>query len=110
MDGSWSLRTKRSSIRVPLELPVIIERAQGRADGVTLNVGLGGAFINSAEPLVYDERVRLWLPLHGTAALSCLPSVVRWFDTNGFGVQFLELGAVEAHALTQLMRTVTLTG
>jgi PilZ domain len=106
MDGSWSLRTKRSSVRLPLELPVIIERDQGQAKGLTRNIGLGGAFIDAAEPLVYDERIRLWLPLHGTEALACLPSVVRWFDPRGFGVQFLELGASEAYALTQLMRAM----
>lgn len=107
MDGSWSLRTKRSSVRLALELPVIIERAQGQAEGVTRNVGLGGAFIDATEPLLYDERIRLWLPLQGTEVLACVPSVVRWFDPNGFGVQFLELGASEAYALTQLMRAAT---
>lgn len=105
MDGSWSLRTKRSSIRLPLELSVVIERGQGQAHGTTHNVGLGGAFIHATEPLMYDERIRLWLPLRGPDKLSCVSSVVRWFDPSGFGVQFLELGAAEAYALTQLMRS-----
>jgi Tfp pilus assembly protein PilZ len=105
MDGSRPSPTNRSSIRTALELPVVIEGATTRAHGSTMNVGLGGAFIKTDERLAYGERVDLWMPLLGRGTLSRLPSVVRWSDPSGFGVQFLVLGANEAHALCELIVT-----
>jgi hypothetical protein len=105
MDGSWSPPPKRRSQRVPIDLPVVIERAGAQFDGRTLNLGLGGAFIQTAEKLAYGEQVELWLALPEVALLCPLRSVVRWTSNFGFGVQFLEVGAREVFALNELMNT-----
>ena len=105
MDGSWPQPTKRRSVRLPLELPVLVEQGTTRTRAHTANIGLGGAFIKTAERLAYGERIDLWVALLGPGSLSRLSSVVRWSDESGFGVQFLLLSAQDAHSLTQLMRT-----
>lgn len=103
MDGSWSAPPKRRSSRVPVDLPVVIERAGVQFNGRTVNVGLGGAFIETAEKLAYGEQVDLWLALPEVALLCPLRSVIRWTSESGFGVQFLEVGAREVYALNALM-------
>lgn len=94
--------TKRRSVRVGIELPVIIEHAATRAHAQTANIGFGGAFIRTPERFAYGERVDLWVPLLGPGTVSHFASVVRWCDHSGFGVQFLAVGAREAYALTEL--------
>ena len=103
MDGSWSPPAKRCGLRLSIELSVLIERAEARTHGYTVNIGFGGAFINGPERLAYEERVTLWIAVLGPGTLSRLPSVVRWSDDAGFGVQFLEVRAQDIHALTELM-------
>jgi hypothetical protein len=104
MDGSFGLSTKRRrGLRLSLELPVEFERAGSKVRAYTLNVGLGGAFIKSLERPAYGERIELWIAFPG-AASSSLSCVVRWCDDSGFGVQFLQVSAQAAHALTEAMR------
>lgn len=105
MDGSWSAPPKRRSLRVPIEIPVVIERGSVQISGRTVNMGFGGAFIEAAEKFAYAERVELWMPLLDAAMLCPVRSLVRWSSGSGFGVQFLEFGAREAYALSELMRT-----
>ena len=104
MDGSWSPPAKRRSLRVTVEAPVTIERVGAHFEGRVANIGFGGAFIQSAARFVYGERLTLWIPIVDLVRPSCVPSLVRWSDQVGFGVQFLELGAREAHALSQLIK------
>ena len=104
MDGSCFSSTKRRSIRLPLKLPVIIESANSRTHGETANVGFGGAFIKTLERPVYGEQIKLWVSLRKSGSLSGVPCAVRWVDPSGFGVQFLELGAQDTHALIHLVR------
>lgn len=106
MDGSWSPPPKRRSLRVPVDVPVVIDCAGMQLSGRTVNVGFGGAFIEAPGIFAFGERVELWIPLLDVALLSQVPSLVRWSSHGGFGVQFLELGAREAHALSELMKTV----
>lgn len=108
MNGPLPLPTKRRSVRVGLELPVIIEHATNRVQGQTANIGFGGAFVRTPARFAYGERVDLWLPLLGPETVSCLSSVVRWCDDSGFGVQFLAVGAREANALSELALVGTL--
>lgn len=103
MGSPLPLPTKRRSLRVAIELPVVIERATTRAHGQTANIGFGGAFIKTGERFAYGERINLLIPLLGPGTVSRVSSVVRWCDDSGFGVQFLVLGAHEAHALTELV-------
>ncbi len=60
-------------------------------------------FIAADAVLDYAVRVELLVQLPGIHEPSRLPGVVRWSDGSGFGVQFLELGARETHALAALV-------
>lgn len=104
MDGSWSAQPKRRSLRAPIDVPVAIQRGATRLQGRTLNLGFGGAFIETSESLAYGEEVTLWIPILHPHQPSPVRSLVRWRSNSGFGVQFLELGAREAHAVGQLIR------
>lgn len=66
------------------------------------NVGLGGAFIEGPA-LAYGEELVIHLPLPGVAEALRLGAVVRWSNGEGFGVQFLEMGAKETHAISALV-------
>jgi hypothetical protein len=102
MNSLLPLPTKRRSVRVGIELAVIIEHAATRAHAQIANIGFGGAFIRTPERFAYGARIDLWLPLLGPGTVSHFASVVRWCDDSGFGVQFLAVGAREAYALTEL--------
>ena len=103
MDGSWSPPPKRRSLRAPVNIPVSIERSATHHSGRAVNLGFGGAFVDAQVPLTYAEEVTLWMPILDPAHPSGVRSLVRWSSGGGFGVQFLELGAKEAHAISQLM-------
>ena len=93
--------SRRRAPRVVANIWVTIERTSpgSRFDAVAANLGLGGAFIESEPSLSYGETVVVHLPLPGLPEALALTAVVRWKNDAGFGVQFLEMGAKETHAL-----------
>jgi hypothetical protein len=96
------LLERRQPTRVPVELPLVVEHAGGQFRAVARNLGLGGAFIEADQAPAYGTRVAVLIELPGTAELSSLPAVVRWQNADGFGVQFLQLGAHATYALSAL--------
>lgn len=96
--------SRRREPRVVANIWVTIERTsegpRSRFDAVAANLGLGGAFIEGEPSLSYGEMVMVHLPLPGLPEALALTAVVRWKNDVGFGVQFLEMGAKETHALT----------
>ena len=60
-------------------------------------------FIAADVVLDYAVPVELLVQLPGIHELARLPGVVRWHNASGFGVQFLQLGARETHALATLV-------
>jgi hypothetical protein len=95
--------SRRRAPRIPVNIWVTIEHEGQRFDGIATNVGLGGAFIEGRPALTYGEQVVVHLPLPGVADVLCLSAVVRWSNDSGFGLQFLEMGAKETHAILALM-------
>jgi hypothetical protein len=94
---------QRTQPRIPVSLPVVVEHSAGILHALTVNVGPGGMFIQADAVLAYAVRVELLVQLPGIQEPSHLPGVVRWSDNSGFGVQFLQLGARETHALATLV-------
>ena len=72
--------------------------------GTTRDIGIGGAFIESAELPAFGAEVVVVGRLPGTQTELRLPGVVRWASSDGFGVQFGLLGARETHALSALLQ------
>lgn len=87
------------TLRVPVNLPVVVEHGAARFEAVAANLGLGGVFVLASPGLPYGEHLDVVVELPGLAGLSRLPGVVRWSDQGGFGVQFQQLGARETHAI-----------
>jgi len=94
---------KPRTLRVPVNLPVVIEHAGARLHAVAANLGIGGVFVQGIASLAYGEQLYLVVELPGLAGPSRLPGVVRWSDAGGFGVQFQQLGARETHAIGALV-------
>jgi hypothetical protein len=95
--------SRRRQPRVPVNIWVTIEHQGARFEAVAANVGLGGAFIEGKPALSYGEQVVLHLPLPSVADVLKLQAVVRWSSASGFGLQFLEMGAKETHAISSLV-------
>lgn len=68
------------------------------------DISLGGAFVETPTPALFGSRVRVQIWVTGPKGVERLSidSVVRWTSREGFGVQFLALGARETHALVEL--------
>jgi hypothetical protein len=85
-------------------LPVVIMHRGERFEGTTLNLGIGGAFIETLLQPNFEAQVEIILHPPTVVGELRLPAVVRWRKPGGIGVHFLSLGAVETHAVTSLMR------
>lgn len=96
-------KARRAQPRIPLSLPIVVEYEAGILHALTVNVGPGGMFIAANVGLPYAMPVELVLQLPGLHEPSRLPAIVRWSNDSGFGVQFLQLGARETHALASLV-------
>jgi Tfp pilus assembly protein PilZ len=78
----------------------VVEHAGGSFRAIARNLGLGGIFIETRHELAYGTKISVLIQLPETMAPIRLPGLVRWQDSQGFGVQFLELGALATYALS----------
>lgn len=96
---------RRRLTRVPVELDVTIEFADGRRTATrATDIGLGGMFIESSESPSYGDTLTVHAVLAGAGGPSRLPAVVRWVTESGFGVQFGLLTARETHAIARIIQ------
>jgi PilZ domain len=104
--GSGTHRLNRRRLtRVPIELAVTIEFADGRqAAARATDIGLGGMFVESNERPGYADSLTVHALLPGADGPSRLPAIVRWVTDHGFGVQFGLLTARETHAIAGIIR------
>ena len=109
---SGTQRSRRAQPRVPVNLAVVVVAGERELEAVAVNLGLGGVFVEASQSLDYGTRIELRIALPSLNEPSRLPGVVRWCGAQadnasnklGFGVQFLELGARETHAISALVR------
>ena len=96
---------KRSHPRVAIEMVISCEQAGAPAVvGMTRDLGIGGAFIESATPPPFGAAVVIIGRLPGTKNDLRLPAIVRWVKADGFGVHFGSLGPRETHAILTIFR------
>lgn len=69
--------------------------------GVTRDLSVGGAFIDSSEIPAFGSKVAVTLDVAAAANMR-ISGIVRWTKPDGFGVQFQLLGAKETHLLAKL--------
>jgi type IV pilus assembly protein PilZ len=98
---------KRRHARTSIDLTVTfgLKGSDARASGVGKDISLGGMFVETDAPAAFGAevvvRVRLRTPSSGEQDFD-LPAVVRWVRSDGMGIQFGLLGALETHAIIDL--------
>jgi len=98
------VQEKRTHARARINLPVTCEFADGTVlPGEGRDLSIGGMFVAAPAQPPFNSRVTIVVPLGG-AQPSRVPAVVRWSKSDGFGVQFGLLGAVETHLIAKLLR------
>lgn len=96
------MHEKRAHSRVQVRIDVSCTTEEGAVvEGVTRDLAVGGAFIESADMPAFGSKVKLALKLPGGEPLH-VSAIVRWTKPGGFGVQFQLLGAKETWALAKL--------
>ncbi len=96
---------RRVHERYDRQIPVVIVHGDRELEGTTRNISLGGMFVDASGtmPAVGSEaRVRMRLP--ALKEQTEVPVVVRWVTSEGVGVQFGSLRALEVWALNQLFK------
>jgi hypothetical protein len=92
--------------RAATVLPVLITYQCVRFQGTALDLGVGGAFIETLLEPEFGARVDITLQLPAVPGDLRLPAVVRWRKPGGFGVHFLELGAMETYAMASFVEAI----
>lgn len=94
----------RKHPRKQVTAPIAFQIGEGPwIEAESQDIGLGGMFIETPEPLAYGTPIRIYIQLPGMKQETLIEAVVRWKKENGMGVQFHPMGARETHALTLLI-------
>jgi two-component system, cell cycle response regulator len=104
----------RRDLRIPCQFPAIFLLGQTSIGAQVVDIGDGGLFLASHEPVRLDTLVRLALYLpEGKPVLRELSGRIAWLNEDGkrvnptlpsgFGVEFLDLDETERSALKHLV-------
>lgn len=96
--------SRRIHERYDLEIPVVIIQGDREVRGTTRNVSLGGMFVVTEEKLEFGSEARVRMRLPALKEHTDVPVVIRWLTSEGIGVQFGSLRALEVWALNQLFK------
>lgn len=88
--------------RTPVSLTVTLSAGEAEAVGQTVDMSMGGVFVETtlSAPFGAETTITLLLPGIGSTRL---PATVRWTKPGGLGLQFGLMGAKETHALQALL-------
>lgn len=96
---------KRTSPRIPCEIPIVFKMMDGSEWTATAkNLSIQGMFVGTDMQLRFGTHLEIVVRLPGGAADSTLPAIVRWNTSGGFGVQFGSIGVLETHLLADWAR------
>lgn len=91
---------RRSSVRMPIGVPVTYKTDETLAGAVTLDVGRGGLAIRTMTPLAKGTAIQVKFRLPGTAADIDASGRVVWSDRKvGMGVQFENVSSIDQRAI-----------
>jgi c-di-GMP-binding flagellar brake protein YcgR len=93
---------RRVHERVEYELPVTVLHEGAEYTTVTQNISLGGMSLLTDAPLKYGAEVKLRFRLPALKEDTECSGTVRWVRSDGIGVQFGSLRALEVWGLNQL--------
>ena len=94
----------RQFARTPIDVSVSIQLKDGSEPFVARarDISVAGMFIQTDHRLEFRTELSVTIILPGEEQERTFPSVVRWSNSEGFGVQFGLLGALDTHAITEL--------
>lgn len=97
---------RRHYPRVVTSIPATFTWGGKTYEGDVCDLGVNGLYAHARVLPEFGERVEVFLPFR--SGVLCLVGTVRWVnELNGFGVQFALQGALETHAVTELMRAAS---
>jgi hypothetical protein len=64
---------------------------------------VGGTFIEAEEAPLQGSTIEIVLDLDRDRRPLHISAIVRWHECGGFGVQFLQMGAHQTHALARIL-------
>lgn len=98
---------QRKHHRVPVSFKVTcIQDDATSFEGLARDLSVGGLFVDSERSLAFGTALLL-VPAGLAARELRLPSIVRWAEPSGFGVQFGSLGAYATHVIVDLVKKQT---
>jgi hypothetical protein len=101
---------RRVHERYAYRLPIVIVHDGREISAYTVNLSLGGAFVQTETELAYGTQARARFRLPTLKEDTEVPVTVRWKTSEGLGVQFGSLRALEVWALNQLFKTAEQAG
>jgi uncharacterized protein (TIGR02266 family) len=98
-EHAMEIQDKRTDPRAPVEVEVHYRSAQEFLSAYSLNVGGGGIYIKTKEPLPLNHEVRLRFTLPSIARVFNLQGLVVWTNPHptrssfpsGMGIKFMNL-------------------
>lgn len=98
---------QRKHHRVPVGFKVtcILDEAT-QFEGMARDLSVGGLFVESDRKMLFGTSITIVATTLAARELR-LPSVVRWAEPGGFGVQFGLLGAYVTHVIVDLVKKHT---
>lgn len=69
------------------------------------DIAIGGMFISTPRILPFGSKFETRIAARGDRPEMVLPAVCRWSSSEGMGVQFGLIGAMETHLITEMSRT-----
>jgi len=98
----------REHPRTTFEAQIAFQLGDGPRIGATCrNISIGGMLVETDQPAPYGTTIRVFMQLPGLKSETVIDAVVRWSKPDGMGVQFGRMGALETHALTQMIGPVS---
>jgi type IV pilus assembly protein PilZ len=97
---------QRRYARAPIDcaLTFFVKGKEEPRHGRGSDISVGGMFIETEAPAAFGADLLIHVRLPGASDVVVLPGVVRWVRTDGMGVQFGLIGAIETHLITEIGR------
>lgn len=94
----------RQFARTPIDVGVDVALKDGSETfrARARDISVAGMFIHCDRRLDFRTELAVTIILPGEEKERVFPGVVRWSNSEGFGVQFGLLGALDTHAITEL--------
>lgn len=92
----------RAHHRVQCQFPVTMAHEGRQYTGTTVNLGVGGMYVEGPELPPFSASIEVRMQLPGMDTETTIAGTVRWVRPGGVGVQFGSLRARDVWAINKL--------